>query len=176
MEIRTSSSDNNSSSYKSNNFEGMQPRTNESQYSRENGSGERPEKRGRRDEAVMPSTSGYNLRPRRGAKVDSRPSSKRTQQGGPVRYRGSREKQQYRPYAEEHRRSSSRNTRSRRGQQQELPGDEKRDEEQQIPLPGIPSRRRVLQDIKIRLYGFIIHFSDKQSGELLQHESLILVL
>ncbi|GFY43445.1 hypothetical protein TNIN_220081 [Trichonephila inaurata madagascariensis] len=34
----------------------------------------------------MPSTSEYNLRPSRGAKVESRPSSeKRTQQGGPVR-------------------------------------------------------------------------------------------
>ncbi|GFY01313.1 uncharacterized protein TNCV_5077791 [Trichonephila clavipes] len=59
-------------------------------------------KRGRRDETVMPNTSGYNLRPRRDAKVESRPSSeKRAQQGGPIRSRGSREKQQYRPYAEE---------------------------------------------------------------------------
>ncbi|GFY51037.1 hypothetical protein TNIN_311371, partial [Trichonephila inaurata madagascariensis] len=50
----------------------------------------------------MPSTREYNLQPRRGAKVESRPSSeKRTQQGGPVRSRGSREKQQYRPYADE---------------------------------------------------------------------------
>ncbi|GFY31540.1 hypothetical protein TNCV_4693841 [Trichonephila clavipes] len=43
MEIRTSSSDNNSSSYKSNNFEGRQPVSNESLYSRKNGSGERRE-------------------------------------------------------------------------------------------------------------------------------------
>ncbi|GFW21934.1 uncharacterized protein TNCV_4822171 [Trichonephila clavipes] len=43
MEIRTSSYDINSSSYKSNNFESMQPRSNESQYSRKNGSGERRE-------------------------------------------------------------------------------------------------------------------------------------
>ncbi|GFV22598.1 uncharacterized protein TNCV_2077901 [Trichonephila clavipes] len=40
MEIRTSSSDNNCSSFKSNNFEGMQPRSNELQYSRKNGSAE----------------------------------------------------------------------------------------------------------------------------------------
>ncbi|GFX08873.1 uncharacterized protein TNCV_761611 [Trichonephila clavipes] len=67
----------------------------------------------------MPSTSGCNLRPRRGAKVESRPANeKRTQQGGPVRSRGSREKQLYRPYTEEQRSSSSRNTRSRSGQQQ----------------------------------------------------------
>ncbi|GFY56588.1 hypothetical protein TNIN_303531 [Trichonephila inaurata madagascariensis] len=66
----------------------------------------------------MPSTSGYNLRPRRGAKVECRPSNeKRTQQGGPVRSRGSRE-QQYSPYAKEQRRSDGRSTRSRRGQQQ----------------------------------------------------------
>ncbi|GFS73305.1 uncharacterized protein TNCV_4711861 [Trichonephila clavipes] len=113
MEIRTSSSDNISSSYKSNNFEGRQPRLNELQCSRKNWSGYG------RDETVMPSTSGYNLRPRRGSKVESRPANeKRTQQGGPVRSRGSREKQHYRLYAEEQRRSSSRNTRSRSGQQQ----------------------------------------------------------
>ncbi|GFX92539.1 uncharacterized protein TNCV_2519981 [Trichonephila clavipes] len=47
MEIRTSSSDNNSYSYKSNNFEGMQPRSNESQYSRKNGSGKRRELEGK---------------------------------------------------------------------------------------------------------------------------------
>ncbi|GFY47369.1 hypothetical protein TNIN_182481 [Trichonephila inaurata madagascariensis] len=70
----------------------------------------------------MPSTSGYNLRPRRGAKVESRlANEKRTQRGGPVRSRGSREKQQYRPYTEEQR-SSSRNTRSRSGQQQHCLG------------------------------------------------------
>ncbi|GFT25977.1 hypothetical protein TNCV_5126431 [Trichonephila clavipes] len=73
-------------------------------------------KRCRRDETVMPSTSGYNLRPRRGAKVKSRPTSeKRSQQGGPVQSRGSRE--QYTPYAEEQR-SGCRSSRSRRGQQQ----------------------------------------------------------
>ncbi|GFW58687.1 hypothetical protein TNCV_378701 [Trichonephila clavipes] len=41
----------------------------------------------------MPSTSGYNLRLRRGTKVKSRSANKkRTQQGGPVRSRGIREK------------------------------------------------------------------------------------
>ncbi|GFY02234.1 hypothetical protein TNCV_5100931 [Trichonephila clavipes] len=65
----------------------------------------------------MPSTSGYNLRPRRGTKVKSRPANeKRTQPGG------SREKQQYTPHGEEQRRSSSRNSRSRSGQQQERKG------------------------------------------------------
>ncbi|GFX01453.1 uncharacterized protein TNCV_1864271 [Trichonephila clavipes] len=67
----------------------------------------------------MPNTSGYNLRPRRGAKVEFRPANeKKTQQGGPVRSRRSREKQHYSPYAEEQRRSNCRNTRSRSGQQQ----------------------------------------------------------
>ncbi|GFX38711.1 uncharacterized protein TNCV_4188001 [Trichonephila clavipes] len=67
----------------------------------------------------MPNISGYNLRPRRGAKKEFQPSNeKRIQQGGPVRSRRCREKQQYKPYAEEQRRSSSRNTRSRSGQQQ----------------------------------------------------------
>ncbi|GFW08300.1 hypothetical protein TNCV_1656151 [Trichonephila clavipes] len=68
---------------------------------------------------MIPSTSSYNLRPRGGAKVKSRPANeKRTQQGGPVRSRRSIEKQQYSPNSKEQKRSSSRNTRSRRGQQQ----------------------------------------------------------
>ncbi|GFY39028.1 uncharacterized protein TNIN_61791 [Trichonephila inaurata madagascariensis] len=76
-------------------------------------------KRNRRDETVMSSTSDYNLRPRRGAKMEFRPANeKRTQQGGPVRSRGSWEKQQYRPNTEEQRRSNSSNTRSRNGHQQ----------------------------------------------------------
>ncbi|GFT01950.1 uncharacterized protein TNCV_3056931 [Trichonephila clavipes] len=66
----------------------------------------------------MPSTSGCNLRLRREAKVESRPTNeKRTQQGGPVRVRESRE-HQYSPYIEEQARSSSRNTRNRSSQQQ----------------------------------------------------------
>ncbi|GFW22898.1 hypothetical protein TNCV_2381131 [Trichonephila clavipes] len=72
-----------------------------------------------RDEIVMPSTSGYNLRPRREAKVESRTANeKRKKQGGPVRSRRSREKLQDSPYTKEQRKSSSRNTRSRRSQQQ----------------------------------------------------------
>ncbi|GFV11656.1 uncharacterized protein TNCV_976451 [Trichonephila clavipes] len=64
------------------------------------------------------STSGCNFRPRRGAKVESRPTNeKRTQQGGLVRVGGSRE-QQYSPYIEEQARSAGRMTRSRNGQQQ----------------------------------------------------------
>ncbi|GFX31380.1 retrovirus-related Pol polyprotein from transposon 297 [Trichonephila clavipes] len=75
-------------------------------------------KKVRTEETVMPSTSGYNLQPRRGAKVEFRPTNeKRTQQGGPVRARGSR-KHQYSPYIEEQARSRSRNTRSKSGQQQ----------------------------------------------------------
>ncbi|GFV54272.1 hypothetical protein TNCV_4365471 [Trichonephila clavipes] len=63
----------------------------------------------------MPSTSGYNLGPRRGAKVESRPTNeKRTQQGGPFRVRGS-QKHHYSPYIEEQARS---NTRSKSSEQQ----------------------------------------------------------
>ncbi|GFW68237.1 uncharacterized protein TNCV_1881171 [Trichonephila clavipes] len=66
----------------------------------------------------MLSTSGYNLRPRRGAKLESRPTNEmRTQQGGPVRARRSRE-HHYSPYIKEQARSSSKNTRSRSSQQQ----------------------------------------------------------
>ncbi|GFV45631.1 uncharacterized protein TNCV_326231 [Trichonephila clavipes] len=66
----------------------------------------------------MPNTSGYNLRSRRGAKVESRPTNEmRTQHGGPVRARGSLE-HQYSPYIEEQARSAGRKSRSRSGQQQ----------------------------------------------------------
>ncbi|GFX49598.1 hypothetical protein TNCV_4902401 [Trichonephila clavipes] len=45
-------------------------------------------KKYRGDEIVMPSTSGYNLRPRRGAKRESRPPIKmRTQQGDQLEQR-----------------------------------------------------------------------------------------
>ncbi|GFX90336.1 retrovirus-related Pol polyprotein from transposon 17.6 [Trichonephila clavipes] len=55
-------------------------------------------KRCRRDETVMPTTSRYKLRPRRGAKVESRPpSEKRVQQGGPVGSRGNRGQQSTAP-------------------------------------------------------------------------------
>ncbi|GFT76268.1 uncharacterized protein TNCV_564471 [Trichonephila clavipes] len=130
MEIRTGSSDSNSSRHKSSSFESVQRRSNESQYGRKKGSGVKREleekgitffkersgtreeaaeeaknnqgekrhltltsnselqgrrKKYRGDEIVMPSTSGYNLRPRRGAKVESLPTIEmKTQQEGPV--------------------------------------------------------------------------------------------
>ncbi|GFY20992.1 uncharacterized protein TNCV_3990361 [Trichonephila clavipes] len=71
----------------------------------------------RKEKTVMASTSGYNLRPRRGAKVESHSTSEmRTQQGGPVQARKRRE-HHYRPYIKEQARSSSKNT-SRRSRQQ----------------------------------------------------------
>ncbi|GFX87051.1 hypothetical protein TNCV_2636911 [Trichonephila clavipes] len=66
----------------------------------------------------MPNTSRYNLRHRKGAKVESRPSSvKRIQQEAPVRSEKGNREQQYNPYTEEQR-SDCRSTRSRRCQQQ----------------------------------------------------------
>ncbi|GFX54061.1 uncharacterized protein TNCV_2336971 [Trichonephila clavipes] len=63
------------------------------------------------EETVMPSSSRYNLRPRKGAKVESRPTIEmKTQQGGPVRARKTREKH-YSPCIEEQARSGSKNTR-----------------------------------------------------------------
>ncbi|GFW75685.1 uncharacterized protein TNCV_4428681 [Trichonephila clavipes] len=51
-------------------------------------------KRRRGDEIVMPNTSGYNLRLRRGAKAESRPTNeKRTQEEGRVRASGSGQQQ-----------------------------------------------------------------------------------
>ncbi|GFX76066.1 hypothetical protein TNCV_3718371 [Trichonephila clavipes] len=66
----------------------------------------------------VPSTCGYTLRSRRGAKVESRATNeKKTQQGGPVRARGIRE-HQYSSYIEKQAISAGRKTRSRSGQQQ----------------------------------------------------------
>ncbi|GFU89372.1 retrovirus-related Pol polyprotein from transposon 17.6 [Trichonephila clavipes] len=58
-------------------------------------------KKSRTEETVMPSTSGYNLRQRKGAKVESRPAIEMTTlQGGSVRARNNQEKH-YSPYIEE---------------------------------------------------------------------------
>ncbi|GFX88830.1 hypothetical protein TNCV_2575371 [Trichonephila clavipes] len=55
---------------------------------------------------------------KKSSKVESRPTNeKKTQQGGPVRARGSREPQ-YSPYIIEQARSAGRKTRSRSGEQQ----------------------------------------------------------
>ncbi|GFX63483.1 uncharacterized protein TNCV_104911 [Trichonephila clavipes] len=80
----------------------------------------------------MPSTSGYNLRPRKGTKVESRPTIEmKTQQGGPARARSSREKH-YSPYIEEQARSGSKNTKRRGSQQQN--GQERKGEYPHISL------------------------------------------
>ncbi|GFU74471.1 uncharacterized protein TNCV_1521231 [Trichonephila clavipes] len=65
----------------------------------------------------MHSTSGHNLTPGRGPKVDSRPTIEmRTQQRGPVRAKKSRENL-YSPYIKEQARPSRKNTK-RSSQQQ----------------------------------------------------------
>ncbi|GFU00691.1 uncharacterized protein TNCV_4818551 [Trichonephila clavipes] len=79
-------------------------------------------KKGRTEETVIPSTSGYNLRPRKGTKAESRRTIE-PQQEGPVRVRNSREKH-YSPYIEEQARSGSKNT--RRGSQQQNGQERKR--------------------------------------------------
>ncbi|GFX28894.1 uncharacterized protein TNCV_4251331 [Trichonephila clavipes] len=68
-------------------------------------------KKSRREETVMPTTSGYNLRPRIGKREESRLTIERkTQQGGPVRSRKCRERYDS-PYIEERTRSSNKNAR-----------------------------------------------------------------
>ncbi|GFX40154.1 uncharacterized protein TNCV_4317901 [Trichonephila clavipes] len=74
-------------------------------------------KKSRREETVAPTTSGYNLRPRKGKREESRLTIERkTQQGGPVRSRKGRERNDS-PYVEERTRSSNKNAR-RGGDQQ----------------------------------------------------------
>ncbi|GFU01234.1 uncharacterized protein TNCV_5123891 [Trichonephila clavipes] len=71
----------------------------------------------KREESVTPTTSGYNLRPRSGKRVETRPTIERkTLQGGPVRSRKGRGRNDS-PYIEEQTRSNNRNAR-RGGDQQ----------------------------------------------------------
>ncbi|GFW79369.1 uncharacterized protein TNCV_2477761 [Trichonephila clavipes] len=81
-------------------------------------------KKSRREETVAPTTSGYNLRPRIGKREESRPTIERkTQQGGPVRSRKDRERNDS-PYIEERTRSSNKN--ARRGGDQQRQDQERR--------------------------------------------------
>ncbi|GFU32753.1 uncharacterized protein TNCV_1294741 [Trichonephila clavipes] len=74
-------------------------------------------KKSRKEETVTPTTSGYNFRPRNRKRVESRPTLERkTQQGGPVRSRKGRGRNDS-PYIEERTRSSNKNAR-RGGDQQ----------------------------------------------------------
>ncbi|GFV61899.1 retrovirus-related Pol polyprotein from transposon opus [Trichonephila clavipes] len=69
--------------------------------------------RARIEETITPNTGGYNLRPRSGRRVESRPDIEmKTQQGGPVRARKSKGRN-YNPYIEEQARSGNKNTRRR---------------------------------------------------------------
>ncbi|GFT20209.1 uncharacterized protein TNCV_4060221 [Trichonephila clavipes] len=81
-------------------------------------------KKNRREEKVTPTTSGYNLRPRKGKREESRLTIERkTQQGGPVRSRKGRERNDS-PYIEERTRSSNKN--ARRGGDQQRQDQERR--------------------------------------------------
>ncbi|GFT26418.1 uncharacterized protein TNCV_3602971 [Trichonephila clavipes] len=109
-EIRTGTSDNGSLRDESNSFDRVQRRSKESQDGKKKG------KKRRREETVTPTTSGYNLRPRSGEKVESRSTIERkTQQEGPVRSRKSRGRN-HNPYIEKRTRSNNKN--ARRGDQQ----------------------------------------------------------
>ncbi|GFY25665.1 uncharacterized protein TNCV_2487851 [Trichonephila clavipes] len=111
-EIGPGSSDNESLRDESSGFDRVQRRSNESQDGKKKGS-----EKSRKEETVTPTTSGYNLRPRNGKKVDSRSTIERkTQQGGPVRSRKGRGRNDS-PYIEERTRSSNKNAR-RGGDQQ----------------------------------------------------------
>ncbi|GFY23896.1 hypothetical protein TNCV_3536901 [Trichonephila clavipes] len=102
-----------------------------------------------RDETVMPSTSGYTLRPRGGIKVESRPANEK-------RNSSIQRKQGETTTTVQTLRQGAKNVKQQEYQKQKwattaLPVEERRSEQQQIPLHGGPSRRRQLRDIKIRV-------------------------
>ncbi|GFU83895.1 uncharacterized protein TNCV_3852171 [Trichonephila clavipes] len=81
-------------------------------------------KKSQRGETVTPTTSGYNLRPRNGKGVESRPTIERkTKQGGPVRSRKGSGRNDS-PYIEERTRSNNKN--ARRGGDQQRQDQERR--------------------------------------------------
>ncbi|GFY32946.1 uncharacterized protein TNCV_2876951 [Trichonephila clavipes] len=81
-------------------------------------------KKSRTGKTVTPTTSGYNLRPRNGKGVESRPTIERkTQQGGPIGSRKGRGRNDS-PYIEERTKSSNKN--ARRGGDQERQDQERR--------------------------------------------------
>ncbi|GFS55637.1 uncharacterized protein TNCV_131541 [Trichonephila clavipes] len=81
-------------------------------------------RKNRREETVTPTTSVYNLRPRKGKREESRLTIERkTQQGGPVRSRKDTERN-YSPYIEERKRSSNKDP--RRGGDQQRQNQERR--------------------------------------------------
>ncbi|GFY31545.1 uncharacterized protein TNCV_4693891 [Trichonephila clavipes] len=97
IEIGTGGSDSNSSRQESIGFYRVQRRSSDYLDGKKKGSEKEKTKR----KTVAPSTSGYNLRPRGGREVESRPVMEmKTQQGGPVRTRKSRGRN-YSPYIEE---------------------------------------------------------------------------
>ncbi|GFW50959.1 hypothetical protein TNCV_3592411 [Trichonephila clavipes] len=89
-------------------------------------------KKSRTEKTVTPTTSGYNLRPRNRKGVESRPTIERkTQQGGPVRSRKGRGRNDS-PYIEERTRSSNNNT--RRG------GDQQWQDQERVTDPEVDSK------------------------------------
>ncbi|GFU65304.1 hypothetical protein TNCV_315131 [Trichonephila clavipes] len=88
------------------------------------GGPERKVQKGSEHRKVTSTTSGYNLRPRKGKREESRQTIERkTQQGGPVRSRKGRERNDS-PYIEERTKSSNKN--ARRGGDQERQDQERR--------------------------------------------------
>ncbi|GFY11538.1 hypothetical protein TNCV_4230071 [Trichonephila clavipes] len=118
----------------------------------------------------MPSIGGYNLRPSRGAKK----GVPTIQLKEDTTMRTSSIQKKRRETTVQTLRQGAKKVKQQEYQKQEwsttaLPGEERKNEQPQITLSGGSSRTRKLQEIKIRLYGFNMHFSDRQSRELLQH-------
>ncbi|GFX51044.1 retrovirus-related Pol polyprotein from transposon 297 [Trichonephila clavipes] len=124
-EIGTGNSDNGSLHDESSGFDRVQRRSNESRDCKKKGVLPKYRKKSRREEMITPTTSGYNLRPRKGKREESRLTIERkTQEEGPVRSRKGRERNDS-PYIEERTRSSNKNARrggDQQGQYQERRG------------------------------------------------------
>ncbi|GFT16049.1 uncharacterized protein TNCV_3315841 [Trichonephila clavipes] len=122
-------------------------------------------KKSRREETVAPTTSGYNLRPRIGKREESRPTIERkAQQGGPVRSRKGRERNDS-PYIEERKRSSNKN--DRRGGDQQWQDQERR---------GTWTKKSLSLEVLVGNANYTSHknqvcISDESTFEILQNKS-----
>ncbi|GFV20518.1 uncharacterized protein TNCV_4142791 [Trichonephila clavipes] len=121
-------------------------------------------KKNRREETVTPTTSGYNLRPRKGEREETRLTIElKTQQRGPVRSRKGRERN-YSPYIEERTRSSNKN--ARRG------GDLQRQDQERRGTCTKKSLSLEVLIVRVQYFvrgGFVGHRSRASSKHLSPH-------
>ncbi|GFX91466.1 retrovirus-related Pol polyprotein from transposon gypsy [Trichonephila clavipes] len=160
-EIGTGSSDNGSLRDESSGFDRVQRRSNDSRDGKKKG------KKSRKEETITPTTSGYNLKPRKGKREERERESRltierKTQQGGPVRSRKGRERNDS-PYIEERTRPSNKNARRGADSKSEVT-DSHTEQPEPIPSSSMtnpqPSTSAMPKTAGETLSEFVLHLDD----------------